>query len=90
MEICKVIVVQKTKHLIELLGDYDTFENIRMNSENQEVFCTFLNYYLVHLTGLVNWRYKAYNTCISDIFTKTDTALAILLFKKNTEDLKKW
>lgn len=50
--------------LIELTVDCETFENIIMNNQNQEVFVTFIDYCLVHLRSSVNWHYKMYNTCI--------------------------
>ena len=81
--------LKKIKDLIELAGDSNKFENIRMSKDNQEVFGTFVNYCLVHLTTSVNWRYKAYNTCISDIFTETDEALAMLLLENNIDDFNK-
>ena len=82
-------VIQNIKNLVELAGDSNAFDNMRLNSDNQEVFGTFVNYCLVHLTSSVNWRCKAYNTCISDIFTETDEALAMLLLENNIDGLQK-
>lgn len=82
-------VIQNITNLVQLAGDTNAFDNMRLNSDNQEVFGTFVNYCLVHLTSSVNWRCKAYNTCISDIFTETDEALAMLLLENNIDDLKK-
>ena len=82
-------VIQNITNLVQLAGDTNAFDNMRLNSDNQEVFGTFINYCLVHLTSSVNWRCKAYNTCISDVFTETDEALAMLLLENNIDDLKK-
>jgi len=35
--------VKKIKYLIELAGDSNKFENLRMSKDNQEVFGTFVN-----------------------------------------------
>ena len=37
----------------------------------------------------MNWRYKACNSNISDIFTESDEALCILLVENNAEDYAK-
>ena len=82
-------VIKNITNLVQLAADTNAFDNMRLNSDNQEVFGTFVNYCLVHLTSSVNWRCKAYNTCISDIFTETDEALAMLLLENNIDDFNK-
>jgi hypothetical protein len=37
----------------------------------------------------MNWRYKAYSTLISDIFTDSDEALCMLLIENNASDYVK-
>ena len=37
----------------------------------------------------MHWRYKACNSCISDIFTESDEALCILLIENNADDYAK-
>ena len=62
---------------------------LRTNMDNLDLFQSFVNYCLIHFTTSMNWRYKACNTCISEIFTETDEALCILLLENNAGDYKK-
>ena len=49
--------------------------NIRVKDQ-RDLFDTFVNYCLVNFTILLNWRYKAYNTNLSNIFSKSDKVCA--------------
>ena len=37
----------------------------------------------------MNWRYKAYNAVVSDIFTQSDEAFAMLLLENDANDYVK-
>ena len=63
-------------HLTEDIGNLDLLQ-------------TFINYCLFHFCTSMNWRYKAYSTLISDIFTDSDEALCMLLIENNASDYVK-
>ena len=44
---------------------------------------------MIHFCSSINWRYKAYNTVLSDIFTESDGTFAMLLLENNSRDYKK-
>ena len=77
-----------TKLLIDLVGEKDKFENMRVSDVHKEVFATFVNLCMVHFCSSMNWRYKAYNSHISEIFSVSDEAFAMLLLENNYEDYK--
>ena len=79
----------KTKAVIHLAANSAGFENLRTSIVHKEVFATFINLCLVHFCLSMNWRYKAYNTVVSDIFTESSEAFAILLLENNSRDYKK-
>ena len=64
-----------TKNLIDMCGDKHKFDNMRVSKINKEIF------------GM-NWRYKAYDSHVSEIFSVSDEAFAILLLENNYEDYK--
>ena len=37
---------------------------------------------------MMNWRYNAYNTVVSYIFTESDEAFAMMLLENNIDDYK--
>ena len=80
------IVMKKMKTLIELAASDGGLENLRKNQELKEVFLTFVNTCLVHFCSSMTLRYAAYNTVISDIFTESDEAFAMLLLENNAKD----
>jgi len=82
-------VIAKMKALIELASNEEGLENMRRDAEQKEVFLTFVNTCLVHFCSSMTWRYAAYNTVISEIFTASDEAFAMLLLENNANDYKK-
>ena len=76
------------KALIDLDADAEGFENKRKCPEHKEVFFTFVNICFVHFCSSMKWRYAAYNTLLSDIFTESDEAFAMLLLENNATDYK--
>ena len=60
--------------------------NMRVNSDHSDIFDTFVNYFLVKFTTSLNWRYKSYNTNISDIFSISDEDICILILENNAQD----
>jgi len=79
----------KTKAVIHLAANSAGFENLRTSIVHKEVFATFINLCLVHFCLSMNWRYKAYNTVVSDIFTESNEAFAMLLLENNANDYVK-
>ena len=77
------------KKVIDLAVEGEGLENLRCNIDMLETFRTFVSYCLIHFTTSMNWRYKACNSNISDIFTESDEALCILLVENNAEDYAK-
>ena len=63
--------------------------HMRVNLNQSKVFDIFVNYCLVNFTTSLNWRYKSYNTNISDIFTESDESLCMLILENNAEDFLK-
>lgn len=57
--------------------------NMRVNLDQSKLFDTFVNYCLVNFTTSLNWRYKSYNTNLSDIFTKSNESLCMLILENN-------
>ena len=80
---------KRTKQLVALVLDKSKFESMRINSEYSGEFITCVNLCLVHFTTSQTWRYKFYNTYISNIFTATDEALEILLIENNVDDYQR-
>ena len=77
---------EATRKLIELAGNK---ENLKVcDVISKIVFRTFVNICLVHFFSSMNWRYIAYNTVVSDIYTESDEALYILLLENNIDDYK--
>ena len=56
--------------------------------ENSKLFETFVNYCLVHFVGSLTWRWQAYIRNVSDIFSVSDEAFAMLLIENNAKDLE--
>ena len=77
------------KALIDIAENGEELSNLRTNIANIELFETFINYCLIHFTTSMNWRYKACESLISDIFTESDEALCILLIENNASDYGK-
>ena len=63
--------------------------HLREDRGNLDLLQTFINYCLFHFCTSMNWRYKAYSTLISDIFTDSDEALCMLLIENNASDYVK-
>jgi len=84
----KETVIEKTKALIELAAKEGGLEKMRRCVEHKEVFLTFVTICLVHSCSSMKWRYHAYNSVISDIFTESDEAFAMLLLENNAKDYK--
>ena len=82
-------VKEKMQQLIDIAVEGEGLENLRCKMEMIDVFRTFVSYCLIHFTTSINWRYKACNTCISEIFTESDEALCILLIENNADDYAK-
>ena len=76
----------KLNELVALAATKDGLVNLRCE-KNTETFTTFVNYSLIHLTLSITWRYQAYNTNISQLFTESDEVLCILIIENNCEDL---
>ena len=49
--------------------------NIRVDLDQRDIFDTFVNYFLVNFTTSLNWKYKSYNTNISENFSESDEGL---------------
>ena len=84
----KETVIAKKKALIELANIEGGLETMRRGAEHKEIFLTFVNICLVHFCSSMKWRYHAYNSVISDIFTESDEAFAMLLLENNAKDYK--
>ena len=77
------------ENIIKLVDFVDSreFPDIRLQ-EDADLFRTFLEFALVHFVSCTTWRYKCYNTPVSQIFTVSDEALAMLLLENSVQDLK--
>ena len=73
--------------LIDLVEKENDFCNIRLNGD-EGLFQTFVNVSLIHFTGALSWKWKSYNSVISEIFTTSDEALAMLMLENNIRDLR--
>lgn len=81
-------VKAKAWKLVDLLNtDIKSFEKMRQHPDS-EIFDTFVDYCLNAFVSSQKWRYKAYNTFLSRIFTPSDEAMAMLLLENNARDLK--
>jgi hypothetical protein len=82
-------VKAKAWKLVQLMDtDMISFEKIRSHPDD-DYFETFVDYCLNVFVSSQTWRYKAYNTLISKIFTPSDEAMAMLLLENNARDLKR-
>ncbi len=75
--------------LIQQAATSEGLINMRVNLNQSKVFDIFVNYCLVNFTTSLNWRYKSYNTKISDIFTESDESLCMLILENNADDFLK-
>ena len=72
--------------LLRIVGKED-FIDLRVN-EDTDLFRAFLEFCLIHFVSSTSWRWKAYNVPISEIFTPSDEAMAMLLLENCIEDLR--
>mgnify|MGYP000258516759 FL=1 len=72
--------------IINMAAEGNRLENLRHESDNIELFETFVSICLTHFTASYNWRYNASSLAISKIFTSSDEALCILLLENNAAD----
>ena len=79
-------VKEKMMKIIDMAVEGKGLEKLRCESDNMHIFRTFVSYCLIHFTTSINWRYKACNSTISQIFTESDEALCILLIENNAKD----
>jgi hypothetical protein len=80
-------VKAKAWKLVQLMNnDMKSFECMRSHPD-EEYFEIFVDYCLNVFVSSQTWRYKAYNTPISKIFTPSDEAMAMLLLDNNARDL---
>ena len=75
--------------LIQQAATCEGLVNMRVKSEQSKLFDTFVNYCLVNFTTSLNWRYKSYNTNLSDIFSESDESLCMLILENNATDFLK-
>ena len=61
-------------------------DNIRVDID-EDLFRTFVNICLIALSNASVWRYKSYTNVLSEIFTASDEALAMLMLENNAADL---
>ena len=77
------------RNIAKLIDFVDSREFPDMQlQEDADLFRTFLEFVLVHFVSCTTWRYKCYNTPVSQIFTVSDEALAMLLLENSMQDLK--
>lgn len=67
-------------------GDEDHYKNLRRH-EDPKLFEVFVDFCLIHLLSCLNWRWQSYSDAVSNIFTASDEALAMLLLENNAADL---
>ena len=72
-------VKKNMNDIINMTAEGNTLENLRQESDNIELFETFVSIFLIHFTTSYNWRYNASSLAISKIFTSSDEALCIFL-----------
>ena len=77
---------QMLTKLMRIVGK-EEFIDLRLN-EDTDLFRTFLEFCLIHFVSSTSWRWKAYNVPISEIFTPSDEAMAMLLLENSIEDLR--
>ena len=82
-------VQENISKLVTLATGDEELIHLREDIGNLDLLQTFINYCLFHFCTSMNWRYKAYSTLISDIFTDSDEALCMLLIENNTSDYVK-
>jgi hypothetical protein len=67
-------------------GDDDQYKNLRTH-DDPKLFEVFVDFCLIHLLLSLNWRCQSYSDTVSNIFTSSDEALAMLLLENNAVDL---
>ena len=77
------------RNIVKLIKFVDSsdFPDLRLQ-EDADLFRTFVEFALIHFASCTTWRYKCYNTPVSQIFTVSDEALAMLLLENSMQDLK--
>ena len=79
-------IEEQMKNIVELAATSEGLVNMRVNLDQSDIFDTFVNYFLANFTTSLNWRYKSYNTNISDIFSESDEGLCLLILENNAQD----
>ena len=82
-------VKEEIKKLVEMAATPEGLVNMRVKLDQRHLFDTFVNYCLINFTTSLNWRYKSYNTNISEIFSESDEGLCMLILENNAEDFLK-
>ena len=64
-------------------------EDLRLQEGEHDLFRVFIDVCLVNMIESFKWKYQAYSTNISQIFSVSDEAFAIVLFESNLNDFQK-
>ena len=78
---------QNMHSMVKIVTAKEGLMILRCETTNDNPFKTFMNYYLTHMTTSVQWRYHAYSTNITDIFTVSDEVLCVLTVENHANDL---
>ena len=74
---------------MDLTGNTKEFEHMQTDEVNIEVVGTFVDFCLAHFYASLNWRHKAYNTTITEIFIESNEVIAMLLLENDRDNFKK-
>ena len=78
---------RRMNRLLKVLDQPGQFINLR-TYHDPEPFETFVELCLIHFVPCFTWRWKAYNNALSDIFTASDEAMAMLLLENIEDELR--
>ena len=70
-------IKERIMNLVKLAANVDGLINFKIYTGNIDLLRSFVNYYLIHFSTSMNWRYTSYNTLVSDILTESDEAVCI-------------
>lgn len=73
----------------ECLRSEDKKTMILRESGNVKNFLVFLDVCMIHFVESALWKFKCYSNTISETFTESDEAMAMLIFENHLEDFKR-
>ena len=80
------IIKEEIKNLVEMAATSEGLVNMRVKSDQSDMFDTFVNYCLVNFTTSLNWKYN-HITLTYQIFSLNQMKVCVCLSLKTTRKI---